>query len=302
MGQALSAAFIESYSSTVQHLAQQATSRFSGKVRRETQHAKTAFYEQLGATSAIRITMRHMDTPNIQGDHQRRAVFLNQYVWANLTDRLDLIEVLIDPASEYMKAAQMAFARAMDDEIIAAAVGTSYADLGAGNGATAAVNLPAGQQLAVNYVSPALNSGGNTGLTLAKLVRAKSLITQAEWPEGTPIYFVYKQQQLDDLLLNVTQVASNFTSNVKALQEGTTPGFVGMTFIRSQRLPTASNITTNFAYAEPALLLAVGQDARGRVSERDDKNYATQVFMDMSIGATRLQESGVVTVLCDDTI
>jgi hypothetical protein len=60
-------------------------------------------------------------------------------------------------------------------------------------------------------------------------------------------------------------------------------------------------VTLNFAYVESALLLAIDQDAQGKVSERADKNYSNQVFMDMSIGATRMQEALVVQVSCDDT-
>lgn len=300
-GQAISAWFIEQYSATVQHLAQQSNSRFSGKVRMESQAGKTKFYEQVGPTAAVKITARGSDTPNIQQDLQRRATYLNQYVWATLTDRLDLVEVLVDPNSAFMQNAMMAFNRAKDIEVITAATGTAYADAGSGNGAVSAIPFPAGQTLAVNYVSPSVNAGANTGLTLAKLVRVKSLIMQAEFPEGSKIYFAYKQQQLDDLLLNVSVVASTFTSDVKALQIGEVKGFVGMEFIRSQLLSTTANITTNFAYVEQALLMAVGQDARGRVSERADKNYANQVFMDMSIGASRIQEPGVQACLCDDT-
>lgn len=301
-GQPISAWFVEQYSATVQFLAQQSNSRFSGKVRTESQAGKTKFYEQIGPTAAVKVTSRNSDTPNIQQDLERRATYLNQYIWATLTDRLDLVEVLVDPNSAFMQTAMMAFNRAKDAEVIAAATGTAYADTGSGNGTVSAVTLPAAQQLAVNYLTPASSTGANTGLTLAKLVRAKSLLSQAEYPEGSKLYFAYKQQQLDDLLLNVTQVASTFTSDVKALQIGEVNSFVGMEFIRSQLLSTTTNVTTNFAYVESALLLAVGQDARGRVSERADKNYANQVFMDMSIGATRMQEPLVVSVLCDDTV
>jgi hypothetical protein len=302
MAQAISAAFVEQYSATVQHLAQQTNSRFSGKVRTEMQSGKTAFYEQIGATAAVRVTQRNGDTPNLLQDLQRRATYLNQYVWGTLTDRLDLIQVLIDPSSAFMQAAVSAFNRAKDIEVITAALGTAYADTGAGNGTVSAVVLPSTQKLAVNYVDPVTDSGSNTGLTLAKLVRAKSLIMQAEFPEGSKLYFAHKQQQLDDLLLNVTQVQSNFTNDVKALVHGELKHFLGFEFIRTQLLTqTTTNVTQNFAYVENALILAVGQDARGRVSERADKNYANQVFMDMSIGATRTQETGVVQVLCDDT-
>jgi hypothetical protein len=38
-----------------------------------------------------------------------------------------------------------------------------------------------------------------------------------------------------------------------------------------------------------------------RVSERDDKSYATQAYACMSIGATRMEEEKVVEILCTES-
>lgn len=297
----ITTAFVEQYSANVEMLAQQMNSRFSGKVRTESQRGKSRFYEQIGATSAVKVTSRHQDTPRIDTNHQRRATYLNQYVWADLIDNLDQVEMLIDPTSAYAQNAAMAFNRAKDDEVIAAATGTAYADTGGGNGTVSAVTFPAAQQVAVNYLTDS-STGANTGLTLNKLIKVKSVLSAAEYPEGSKLYFAYRQKQLDNLLLNVSQVSDIHTSQVKALVAGEVNNFLGFEFIRSQRLSVASSIATCFGYVESGLLLAVGQDARGRVSERADKNYSTQVFMDMSIGATRMQEPYVVSVACDETV
>jgi hypothetical protein len=44
----------------------------------------------------------------------------------------------------------------------------------------------------------------------------------------------------------------------------------------------------------------IGKEPAGRISERGDKSYATQAFMEMDIGASRLDETGVVEVLCTE--
>jgi hypothetical protein len=295
----ITTAMVEQYSANVEFLAQQMNSRFTGKVRMEAQHGKSRFYEQIGATAAVKITARHEDTPRIDTNHQRRATYLNQYVWSDLIDHLDNVDILIDPTSAYAQNAAMAFNRAKDDEVISAATGTAYADTGTGNGTVSAVSFLAANVIPVNYISG--GTGSNSGLTLAKLVQGKSLLSAAEYPEGSKLYWAYRQRQLDNLLLNVSQVSDIHTSQVKALVAGETNMFMGFEFVRSQRLAVASNIATNFGWVESGLLLAVGSDARGRVSERADKNYATQVFMDMSIGATRMQEAYVVSCACDET-
>ena len=295
----ITTAMVEQYSANVEYLAQQMNSRFSGKVRMESQHGKTRFYEQVGATVAIKITTRHGDTPRINTNHERRATYLNQYVWADLVDNLDKVELLIDPTSAYAANAAMAFNRAKDDEVIAAATGTSFADVGTGSGAVSPVVLPAANQIAVSYADPsATTSGTNYGLTINKLIAARSILDQAEYPEGSKLYYVYQRQQLDNLLRSVSTFNDIHTAGVKALVNGDSQRFMGFEFIRSQRLAVSSQICTNFAYVESALLMAIGQDARGRISERADKNYSTQVFMDMSLGATRMQEPLVASVAC----
>jgi hypothetical protein len=302
MPQPPSAAFVDEFSSTATLLAQQTQSRFSGKVRTTSQKARSKYYEQIGATVALKVTSRNPDTPNIQQDQQRRATFLTPYVWATLVDKPDMQEMLIDAPAEFLRAGMAAFARAKDLEVITAATGTAYADTGSGNGVTSPVTLPAAQQIAVNYQSPAVPaSGPNTGLTLAKLERANSLLEQAEFPEGSRKFFALKQQGIDNLLLNVPQVASTFTSNTKALQDGTLGGYMGFEFIKTQLLSTTSNVTTSFAFYEDALILATGYDVNSRLDVRIDKQMAWQPYIDMMIGATRLQDNGVVAVFTDDT-
>ena len=46
------------------------------------------------------------------------------------------------------------------------------------------------------------------------------------------------------------------------------------------------------------MMLGFWNDVTGRVSERDDKSYATQVYASTTIGATRLEEAKVVEILC----
>jgi hypothetical protein len=305
MSQQITTAFVEQYSSTLQHLVQQRDSRFAGKTRTESQKGKSEFFEQLGATAAVKRTSRHADTPRVDSNHQRRAVYLNDYEWSDLIDQQDKIKLLIDPASSYLMAAKMAFNRSKDDEIIAAATGTAYADTGSGNGAVSAVTFPSStttNTIVVNYINGApAGSGANTGLTLAKVIRANSMLETAEPPEGSRKFLVVSRQQIDDMLNNVAQVSSKDYADVKALQEGTITKFGGFEWIRTERTTrnTSTDIDTCFAYVEEGLLLSVGEDIVTRVSERSDKSYAVQPYARMSIGATRMQEPEVVSIACD---
>ena len=46
--------------------------------------------------------------------------------------------------------------------------------------------------------------------------------------------------------------------------------------------------------------LAVGKDITAKIDVRPDKSYATQVYTCMSIGATRMEETKVFQVPCDE--
>lgn len=296
----IDAAFVEQYGSNIEHLVQQGDSRFQGKVRMESQKGKTKFWEQLGATKAVKRTARHADTPRVDSKHRRRQCITYDYDWSDLVDSLDDTKMLISPTSSYAQSAAMAMNRAKDEEIITAATGTSYADVD-GSGAVSAQTLGSSQTVAVDYVLT--GSATNSGLTLPKLVKSKSILGKNEVPRGTKLFFAHTQQQLDDLLNNVTQVSSADYAAVKALVEGEVTYFMGLNFIRTELLTLASatDIRTCFAYAYPGLLCATGQDYRARISERGDKNYATQVYFNMCVGATRMQEKMVVICYTDES-
>ena len=87
---------------------------------------------------------------------------------------------------------------------------------------------------------------------------------------------------------------------VKALVHGEVDTFLGFDFIRTERIEVDSNSDHKVLFwQKKGILLGVGQDPMAKISERDDKNYATQVFYSMAIGATRMEESRVGYIECD---
>lgn len=298
MSQQIPVAFVEQYSDNVQHLCQQMEHRFAGKTKVESQKGRTKFFEQLGATKAIRRTQRHGDTPRVDSKHRRRQVGLYDYEWSDLVDQQDEIRMLANPKSVYAQSAAMAMNRAKDEEIIAAATGTSLAVVD-DSGVTQGVALPASQKVAVNYVTS--GTAATSGMTLAKLIKAKDILGKNEYPQGSLLYFAISQQQLTDLLNNVEEVKNEDYAAVKALVKGEVDSFMGFQFIKTELLNIdGDDVRTCFAYVKDYLLLSVGQDVKCRITERDDKSYATQVYYSMSIGATRMQEEMVVQVDCSE--
>ena len=274
--------FVEQYSSNVTMLSQQMGSKLRGAVDVETIRGKNGFFDQIGATAAVARTTRHGATPQVDTPHSRRRVTLADYEWADLIDDLDKVRMLIDPTSQYAKAAAAAMGRSMDDVIIAAMGGS--ADTGVAGGT--AVALPASQ---------IITEGGTTGMTIAKLREAKEIIDLADVDPSLPRHIIVSPKQITDLL-GTTEVTSSDFNTVKALAQGDINTFLGFNFIVSNRLSVASQIRDCIAFVSDGIALAVGKDSTARIDERADKGYATQVYYSAAFGATRMEEDKVVKI------
>ena len=282
MSNQITTAFVEQYSNNVQMLSQQKGSLLRGAVDVASVVGNTAFFEQVGSATAQKRISRHSDTPQLDTPHARRRVSLVDYEYADLIDNQDKVRSLIDPTSAYANAAAFALGRAMDDEIIAAATGTAFT----GTTGSTSTALGSGQAIA---------EGSTAGLTIAKLRTAKEKFDLANVDPSIARYMVVGPRQISDLLGDTSVTSSDFNT-VKALVHGEVDSFMGFKFITSTRLSIASSKRLCIAFASDGIKLALGQDMMTRIDERNDKGYSTQVYVCMSIGSARLEESKVVSI------
>tara|TARA_R110000822_G_scaffold98351_5_gene222533 strand:+ start:805 stop:1689 length:885 start_codon:yes stop_codon:yes gene_type:complete len=292
MSTQITTAFVEQYSANVMHLAQQKGSRLRGAVDVETVKGKNAFFEQIGSVAARVRPTRHADTPQMDTPHARRRVSLVDYDWADLIDNEDRVRMLIDPTSPYAKAAANGMGRAIDSAIIAAADGTAYTGVDGSTSTAYDSTMTVDVQVGV---SPAADSGLNVG----KLRAAKENLDANEVDADSKRYVVLNAKQLSNLLAE-TEITSSDYNTVKALVQGQVNEFLGFSFLRTELIGTDGNSDHKVLYfAQPGIKLAIGANPMARISERADKNHATQVFMSMCIGATRMEEAQVGYIECD---
>jgi hypothetical protein len=214
-------------------------------------------------------------------------VTMSDYEYADLIDDQDKVRLLVDPTSTYSRAAAAAMGRAMDDAIIAAALGTA---LTGKDGGTSTAFATATNQIAA----------GATGLTLAKLISAKEILDAGDVDPSIPRYIVVSPKQITNLL-NTTTVTSSDFNTVKALAMGEINSFVGFNFIVSNRLGVDGSAARRvIAFAGDGIKLAIGREPVARIDERADKSYATQIYYAMTLGSTRMEEKKVVEVLCTE--
>jgi hypothetical protein len=283
MSSQITTAFVQQYSANVQMLVQQMDARLPAFVRNESVTGEFAYFDQIGRAEAIERVTRHGDTPLLETPHSRRQVALRSFEWADLIDRQDLVRTLINPESQYARAAAAAMQRKMDDVLIEAATGSAKT----GKTGSTTTSLPAGQLVAVDYVES--GSTANSGMTI--------VIMDGAEVDNEDRYVVCAAKQVQDLL-RTTEVTSSDFNTVRALVAGEVDTFLGFRFIRSERLGTSSTHRRCFAFQRQGILLAVGQAPQARITERADKSYSTQVYYSMDIGATRMEEERVVQILC----
>lgn len=277
--------FVRQYGDTLMLLSQQKGSRLRSAVMvKSGVVGKSTSMDQLGKTTAQKKTTRNGDTPISQPNLQRRWINLFDYEVAQLHDKEDQLKMLIDPTSGYVMNNANALGRSMDDEIIDAAFGTSYA----GEEGDTTITFPAGQQI------PA----GGTGLDIPKILAARELFEANDVDENEEKFMVVTSNQITDLL-NTTEVKSSDFNAVQALAKGQIDSFCGFKFIRTERLDVdGASARRCIAFARSGLGLAIAKDIESRVTERADKSYAKQVYACLGIGATRVEEEKVVEVLC----
>lgn len=279
-------------------LCQQMETRFRDKVRVEPVNGKERRFSQIGEVGPMRlITTRNGQTIPADSPLAQRWLRPAGYDFVTWIDEWDEISLgtLPAPESEHVRAHAMAANRNVDDVIIEAATGTSYI----GSAGTTAVTLGSGQQVAVDYVES--GSTANSGMTIAKLRRAKYILDSNECTEGAR-YVAMTSKQIQELLAT-TEITSADFNTVRALVAGEIDTFLGFKFVRSERLSlnASTDVRTCFAWVKDAVVLGVGQGRKARMDILPTQNHTIQIRTTEVIGGTRLQEEGVVLIYADES-
>lgn len=274
---------VEAYRKNVIMLSQQKGSRFQQVCRVDGDVVgKRVHYDRIGPTAAQQMTSRHADTPLVSTPHSRRSAVMTDYNWADLVDKVDKLKLINDPTNPYAVNAVAAFGRTKDDLIITALLGTAAT----GEDGSGTQALPAAQKIA----------HASTGLTLAKLINANEILLEADIDPDLPRYCFVNGAMITDLLSDTTITSADYAT-VRALQEGKVDTFMGYKFIHTERLTQDSTPNRQcIICTQGAVGLGLPEDVMVRISERDDKNYSMQVYVEMSLGAVRLEDAQVVEI------
>lgn len=293
----ITVANVQTYKANVELLLQQQDSRLAGKVTVGSYVGKAAsVVEQFGETAAVAKTSRHSDTPLLDITQSKRWVFPADYEWASLIDSQDKLRMIIDPTSPYAAAGAAAMNRVKDDIILAAMFGTNY--IGE-NGTTTESFGTVGS----GTYDVGVNTGGTaSGLNVAKLQGAIRILMTANKGELMEPVFGAISSYEHDLLLKEAQVANRDYGNTAVLVDGRVKRFMGIDFTITERLSVSSGNRLVPVWLKSGMHLGIWNDMQVEIGPRPDKSYATQVYLAMTLGATRTQLGKLVRVVCDDQI
>jgi len=296
MGDQITTYYETEYSKNWEMLAQQTDSRLGAAVTPTTITGKRRKFNQLDVGSMTEVTTRKGDTPD--GDSTGVAYWLYRRKFERVIvfdedDEMQLGTISL-PDSDEVASMTAASNRTKDDVVIQSFDATRY--IGE-NGTTSDTFLSA-MSIAVDYV--ASGSTANSGLTLAKIARAKKLLDEQEVEDGER-YFVHSAQQLQDMLL-IDKMTSEDYASVKALVQGEMKMFLGFKFVRSERLTrnTSTDVRTCFAWHKSAIKFADG----GRNVHMDvlpSRRHCKQIRGVYRCGSVRTQNEKVVRIYTDES-
>ena len=288
----ITTAFVRQYHANIERLLQQRGSRFRMCVRTEGQSSEQQFWEQIGSVEAALITTRHGDSPQVDTPHDRRRTTLSFYDVGDMIDKVDKVQMLIDPSSTYVQNFVDALNRKLDDTVIAAFFGVANT----GKEGTTSTTFPGANVINEDF------GVANSGMTIAKLIEARRLLKSYHNDPSEDEWYVAWTAKEEADLLNTTQATSADYASVKALVRGDIDTFMGFKFVHSERLLTsaggggATTVNRCPVWTKQGLLLAIGMDITARVAERPDKRFSWYAYANAGFGAVRMQENKVIEI------
>lgn len=313
MSSSITNAFVQEYSENVYTLAQQKGSKLRNTVTVESGiRGEYAFKDRVGPVTYNVVINRNGDTPLNSTPFSRRRVQLVGRDWGDLVDTLDKVQMLIDPTSATALVAGWTMGRAIDDSIISAFFGTAYANSGLDGTSATTVAFPSANIVAVtdrSFQDEGNSGSGNSNLSVSKLISARNIMAQNNVDLDNERPHIAADATSISGLMGATPVTSIWYNQVKPLVSGEIDNFLGIDFHRTQLVITdgRGNSLLSGGYAllpvwvPSGVYLAIGEDIKARITERPDKRYSYQVYFQMLMGATRLEEAKVVQLTCDPT-
>lgn len=284
-------ATVQTYKANAEQLLQQMDSRLMGAVDVRSDYVGKAakIVEQVGQVAMKKRTVRHGDVVPSNTPHDARWIHPEDYDIADYVDDQDKLRMLIDPTGLYAQNFKSAAMRQLDDLILNAHFATSYTGENGTTGITWAAFIAANPTHSI--------AAGGTGLTVAKLIDARTAFRKAEVPDDEPLFMALTAEEEKDLLLEIQVVNTDYNDRA-VLVDGKVKSFMGFNFLHSERVLLSGTDRRIPAWAKSGIHCGIWSDVYTSVDKIATKGKTWQIYTCLTANATRTQEKKVVEVLC----
>lgn len=141
-------------------------------------------------------------------------------------------------------------------------------------------------------------------MNVAKLRKGKQILMSYDLDEDEEIFCAINSIQHDNLLNEVQIISSDFNGGDKpVLKDGKVERFLGINFIHLERLQlNGSNQRRCPLWAKSGMHLGIWNDIKNDITQRKDlEGLPYQLYTEMTLGATRLEEKKVVEIPCAES-
>lgn len=258
------------------------------------------------------VTGRFQPTVGDEANWDYRYLFPRKAEKVTVLDEDDASELglSVAPTGEIRLEHASAAARKIDDIFLAGITGINYEGKEEQIEPITILDAMPGNIIAIDYV--ASGSATNSGLTLAKLIKAKGRFGKLEVygqdadaadATGDRVCMAISQDELDNLLRDVKETGDADYNSVKALVDGNVDYFMGVHFLRTERLPVTDLGGGKIRRECPMWLrngvrLGFWNDVETTIKELTNPDGALQIRSKLRANAHRKDEDRVVIVRC----
>ena len=302
-----------------------------GNMRQLAQMATGDLYREEGVYPLIqggglpsKITTRAPTTPNSEADFTNRRVTRADYHDATINmDRQDLDRIVSDPRSEKTDVLLQKFKRLEDIVYQQAALGSAQGgDLGQTATAFTAGNII---DVAIGAASGKTTAGFNYQKQKATIKKFGENLVELQ--DGNMPCFVMSWSQWDDMMDDDKYINRDYNSTRLPAGGLYVPDYMGCRFIITEQVPYMNTAGTGFRIADTdystagqwadtdttdvraviattkdATLLEIKPDIITEAGKNPSLSYRMQVYMEMGLGAVRMEEEKVIAVPCDQSV
>jgi hypothetical protein len=277
---------VKTFEQNVTHLVQQGTSKLRRTVTEKnpgpTEKHSFRIVDPRGAmterTNIGTVAGKRPATPYADTVYNDRACFNKHYGTADSFSKAEVLRSIVDPQSAMTQAMAKQIGRQFDDVIIAALFANAPDSAGNANA------HPAASQLGGAAIPPSFD--------LVKSV--KEVILENDVDPDETFYFVVSPNFVTTLLSDVKVSSFDYASGKALMSAGIVEGWMGFTWIISNRLTKAvvgpPAQIYGAAYSKDAIGLLTLQDVAIKIGEDPGQYFDTTVLAEIDIGAVRIQD------------